>query len=134
MKRPTDQRMRLTAYLAGCAKTPFAEGSHDCALFAAGAVEAMTGRNMAADWRGRYTTIRGGIRVLRRAGHDDHIALAASLFPETSTPQLGDIAVMPTERGPALGIVQGPGQGVYLPGEFGLVVVPIKTALQFFEV
>lgn len=128
----TTRRARLTTYLADCARRPFAEGSHDCALFAAGAVQAMTGRDIAAEWRGRYISTRGGLRVLRRAGFADHIALAAHHFPVTHRPRIGDLAAVPTEQGPALGVVQG--LHIYLLAESGLALVPLSAATQFFEV
>lgn len=127
-----NRRAKLTAYLAEVARTPFAEGQHDCALFAAGAVKAMTGRDLAAEWRGRYTTTRGGIRILRKAGYENHIALAASLFRRTEAPRIGDLAVVRTEEGPALGIVQG--THVYVTGPQGLSLVPASAAIKFFEV
>src|SRR5690606_37242555 len=97
-----DWRVRLTAWLNEVRRTPFAQGSHDCALFAAGAVVAMTGHDFAAPYRGRYTTTRGGLRVLRRAGFDDHIALAAAHLPACALSDLaeGDVVVIPTDEGP----------------------------------
>ena len=69
MRRP-DWRDRLVSYLHSARQRPFEFGQHDCSLFAADCVAAMTGNDMAADWRGRYATMRGGLRVLRKAGFD----------------------------------------------------------------
>lgn len=132
MTRLPDWRHRLAAWLAQTARAPFEPGRHDCALFASGAVLAMTGVDLAADWRGRYRTIRGGIRVLRKAGHADHIALAAAHFAPTARPRPGDLAVVPTPDGPALGVVQG--THVYVPAPVGWALVPLSAATQFFEV
>lgn len=126
------RRAKLTAYLAEVARTPFSEGQHDCALFAAGAIQAMTGRDLAAEWRGRYRTTKGGIRVLRKAGYNSHIAYAASLFEQTVTPRIGDLAVVEAEDGPALGVVQG--THAYVVGRQGLTLLPISAARKFFEV
>jgi hypothetical protein len=101
VRRP-DWRSRLDQYLAACARRKFDAGRHDCALFAAGAVEAVTGTDLAAEYRGRYRTIRGGKRI---AG-GDHVALAASLLPSRESvlhARPGDIAVL----GDALGVVCG---------------------------
>ena len=68
MPRLSNWTAPLIEYLAAAARRPFKPGHHDCALFAAGAVAAMTGTDFAAQWRGRYTTLRGGLRVIRRAG------------------------------------------------------------------
>lgn len=133
MRHP-DWQARLVAYLHEARLRPFAFGQHDCSLFAADCVAAMTGADMAAEWRGRYATMRGGLRLLRRAGFDDHIALAAHHFPEISKmlAQPGDLAVVPTEDGPALGVVQG--EAIYVLGPTGLGLVSILSAQRAFRV
>ena len=68
----------LTAYLASVADRPLVPGEHDCALFAAGAVEAMTGVDLAAEWRGTYESLPKGMRRLKSAGHRDLASLLAS--------------------------------------------------------
>lgn len=132
--RLADWRTRLTLYLAERARQPFAPGSHDCALFAAGAVEAITGTDPAAPYRGRYTTERGGLRVLRRDGYADHVALAAATLPERVTGRAapGDLAVVDGPAGPALGVVQG--AAIYVLSPRGLSLVPLAAANRIFEV
>jgi len=135
MKRRPDWKIRLSRYVTEAWHRPFEPGVHDCALFAAGAVEAMTGVDPADGWRGRYTTLRGGARVLRREGYADHVALAASLFrrrADNETPRPGDLAVVPSDDGPALGVVQG--EGVYALSPIGVFVVPLADARIVFEV
>lgn len=130
-----DWHARLVSCLAASAAKPFQMGQHDCSLFAADAVAAMTGRDIASDWRGRYTTLKGGIRVLRKAGYADHVALAAAHFPERDNPALaqpGDIAVVASDEGPALGIVQG--ELIYVLGHKGLGFLPLRAAQRVFEV
>lgn len=133
MRRP-DWKPRLIAWLAEVARTPFAFGHHDCALFAAGAVQVMTGRDPAARFRGRYRTLKGGLRVLRAAGFDDHIALAASELAEVHVSRAapGDLAVVPTTEGDALGLVQGEVVYVLMPG--GLGMTPMSQASRAFRV
>lgn len=123
MDRLPDWRPRLFAWLASVSRQPFVPGEHDCALFVAGAVEAMTGEDPAAALRGRYTTVRGGLRVLRREGHADHVAFVASLLTEIAPlmAQVGDVAVIGTHDGPALGIVAGAEIMVVTPAGTGAV-------------
>lgn len=125
---------RLTAYLAASARKEFVEGQHDCALFAAGAVAAVTGHDYAAAYRGRYTTTRGGIRVLRKAGFADHVALASSHLAEKPVARAnpGDLAVIKVEDGPALGVVQG--EGIFVLRPNGMALVPLTAAYMAFEV
>jgi hypothetical protein len=58
----------LSNYLQEVEYEPFKWGSHDCALFAAGAVKAMTGTDLAEQFRGNYDTARGAVKALREFG------------------------------------------------------------------
>lgn len=134
-ERHPDWQARLGAYLADVAGRPFRAGRLDCALFAAGAVEAMTGQDHAALWRGKYKSLKAGNALLQEQGWADHVAVVASLFPETPTAyaQTGDIAVLPADRrGAALGIVQG--AGVYALSPAGLSIVSRLHAQRAFTV
>lgn len=126
--RYPDWKARLISYLSDCAQTEFEPGRHDCALFAAGAVRAMTGVDLAAGWRGRYKTITAGMARLRRAGYADHIALAAANFEQipVAFAAPGDLAVLPTPDGPALGVVQG--EGIYHLAQAGFGISPLMAA------
>ena len=107
LTRKPDWQTCLAQYLSDEARRPFVYGASDCALFAAGAIEAMTGTDTADEWRGKYTTLKGGLRALRRSGHTDHIAAAASFMPDGERPRVGDIAVVATAEEPSLGVIQG---------------------------
>lgn len=134
MNRHPSWRTRLGAYLADAARTPFVEGRHDCALFAAGAVLAMTGKDPAARFRGRYRTTKGGLRVLRRAGYHDHLALAEAHFEEVppAFARVGDLAAVPGADGPALGVVQG--ERIYVLRPEGLGSVSLLQATRALRV
>lgn len=140
--RYPDWRGRLLTYLGACARTPFAPGAHDCALFAAGAVAAMTGTDLAAGWRGRYGSLADGLLALRAAGYPDQVALTAAHLPEWLDEDgapwpmragVGDVAVVDGDGGwPALGIVQGP--GIYVLQPDGLATLPLTLARRAFLV
>lgn len=124
-RRP-DWRPMLATYMARIARLRFRPGHHDCALFAAGAVEAMTGIDPAAALRGKYARLSDGQRLIRAAGFRDHLDMAAGLFPEVAPAQaaVGDLAMLPSAipGDPAsLGIIQG--AGAYVLHVSGLVVV-----------
>lgn len=122
--RLPDWKARLTDYLTQCARQPYVLGRHDCALFAAGAVEAVCGIDPAAAWRGQYITKSAGLRLVRKAGHADHVAVSAAQLEEIAPPfaAAGDIAVMTCEGAQLLGVVQG--EGVYVLRRAGLGIVP----------
>lgn len=133
MTRVPDWRKRLQAYVIANAQRQFRPGRWDCALFVAGAVEAMTGVDHARGFRG-YRTMAEGRRKLSDKGHEDHVALAGSLL--TAIPVLrampGDVAVVPAGEGQALGIVQG--ALIYVVGPGGLGTVPLTDATGAFKV
>lgn len=118
--RRHDWRSRLSAVIEGALKRPFEWGRHDCGLFAADAVMSMTGTDHAAAWRGRYRTAIGALRLLRRSGYEDHVACVAAHLAEIhpTLASVGDVAVVASDDGPALGVWTGP--GVAVPGHSGL--------------
>lgn len=134
MKRFDDWEPRLVAFVLGRMQAQFAYGVDDCALFAAGAVQAMTGVDLARGFRG-YRTLASGRRRLAERGFADHVALAAAHFEEVppAFAHRGDVAVVEGDGGHALGIVQG--EVVYVLQPVGGVgLVPITSALRAFRV
>ncbi|TPE47222.1 DUF6950 family protein [Amaricoccus solimangrovi] len=128
IRRRPDWRARLGCYVERVRRSPFAYGGLDCALFAAGAVAAMTGTDLAAEFRDSYTTLTGGVRALRREGYMDHVDMARAHFAEIppSLAQVGDLAVVQVEDGLALGVVQG--ARIFLMSVDGLVTVDLLAA------
>jgi hypothetical protein len=47
--------------------TPFAWGTHDCCLWAANVAVALTGKDPAKDWRGKYTTALEAARFIEES-------------------------------------------------------------------
>lgn len=133
MNRYPDWEVRLVDYLGQIARSPFAYGRNDCALFTAGAIRAMTGEDLARGYRG-YRSLKAGHKLLRERGFDDHVALAASLLTEVppSFAARGDVAVVDGDDGPALGVVQG--EAVYVLRPSGLGLILITKALRAFRV
>lgn len=134
--RLPDWRSRLARYYEGVRKSPFEYGATDCACFAAGAVEAMTGVDPMASIRGRYKTVKGGLKVLRDAGAKSLVDLVARNFEEVhpSAARVGDIAVMASDGpfGAALGVVAG--ERVMAMSEAGLDSVDRSAMTRAFRV
>lgn len=100
----------LHAYLAKVRARRLRPGEHDCALFAAGWVEACSGVDLAAEWRGQYSSLKQGQALLVENGIADHIELAARHLSEIAgwmQARPGDIAAVPEGDVVALGIVGG---------------------------
>ena len=96
----------LGAYLAEAARTRFAWGERDCALFAADWAIALGHPDPAADLRGRYHTELGCARLLKREGGLPAVfARCAERVGQLATdPVAGDVGLVEVEtpRGPDL--------------------------------
>src|SRR5579875_1052465 len=68
----------LDAYLRDTASKPFAWGSNDCCLFAANAIEAMTGVDIADDFRGKYTDEASAFALIKLVTGGSTVADAAA--------------------------------------------------------
>lgn len=106
IERLPDWEQRLHDYVAALEGSTFSWGTLDCALFAAGAVLAQTGVDLAADFRGRYRTARGSVRALRRFGAGTLEATIAARLPaiEPAFAQRGDVVMV----GGIAGVCVGP--------------------------
>lgn len=105
MYRRPDWEARLAAYLESIRLRPFEWGRHDCCLFPAGAVEAMTGVDPMPEFRGRYSTAIGSVRALRRYGAGDIASTVDTKFERVSPAlaQRGDIVMSDGALGVCLG-------------------------------
>ena len=130
VSRLPDWRSRLVAYVETVRIRPFAYGSHDCALFSAGAVQAMTGVDLAEDYRGRYTSLKEGLKL---AG-GTHLAVLQSSFEviPTAFAGVGDIALIGEVGFPAMGIFDG--EHILVLREEGLGLMPRAAATCAYRV
>ena len=130
MSRQEDWERRLERWMSRMAGVRWEPGAMDCALFVASAVEAMTGEDHAAPWRG-YATVGEGQAALQAAGHADHVALVATILPEVAPRRArpGDVGVLADG---ALCIVQG--RALIGMGETGMVSRPRSDMIRAFEV
>lgn len=121
----------LNTYLAEVREVRFRPGVHDCAMFAAGWVERLTGRDLAGPWRGRYLSLDEGAQMLREHGYADHIAILAERFEEIppAMARTGDFAVI---DGKALGIFSS--DRVFVLHPDGLAHVSRMRAKRAFRV
>lgn len=120
--RLPDWQSRLHALVMARWREPFAWGRNDCCLFAADAVLAVTGQDLAADLRGRYATAREA-EVLLRA-HGGLLMLAdARLGPEVPVglAQPGDVGVTVQNGRDTLAVAAG--GHWFAPAAIGLVVI-----------
>lgn len=133
--RYSDWPERLTRFLAGCQSRQFAYGSFDCCLFVADAVLAMTGADIAAEFRGRYRSRREAFTLAENyAGKRSIRALI-----EKALAQLPEVPVLCAQRGDpmlirrgsdySLGLIDLSGQRIVKPAASGFVTFPLTHAV-----
>lgn len=131
MTRLPDWRERLADLVAQAHRTPFAYGARDCCLWAADAVQAVTGVDLAADVRGTYADQGGAQRVLMALGGLRGVASRAGNRIAPMRAQAGDIGIVRGER-TALAVCQGE---VWLcASRNGLHAVPLDAAVMAWGV
>lgn len=124
-----DHWERLLASAIDTARVrPFVWGVHDCPTFAFETRMIITGgEDVAALWRGRYTSALGGERVMRRLGWASLEEMARALLGEPKQfvllAQRGDIVV--ADSGLGFGICTGASAVGMAPA--GLVTVPLTS-------
>ena len=131
--RLQDWQLRFAAFIRARTAVPFAWGRNDCCLFAADALQAITGRDFAAGVRGAYQDARGAAALVRERGGLAEIATAA-LGP--SVPPLmamvGDVVLVENEGREVLAICNG--TSAIAPAEAGLAVIGMDAARACWKV
>ena len=109
MQRVTNWDVALGRYLADTRRLAHRYGKADCALYAAGAVLAMTGEDLARGHRSKYTTEAGAARYVRRQGWQDLAGLGDAFLPriDLSKARRGDLLLMPGDAGEFFAIKMG---------------------------
>jgi hypothetical protein len=130
---------RYHHFLVSRARMKFAWGQHDCALFAADGVLALTGVDIAAEFRGKYPDETGALAAIKTIAGGATIADAAAWcaakhgFAELAHPKMaqrGDLVVFQgATGGNVAGLVHLSGQLV-AAGEDGLYRFPISKVLR----
>jgi hypothetical protein len=126
LTRREDWTSRLAAALEEARDKPFKWGSHDCGLFAADCVLAMTDTDPAALYRGQYVDEAGARDTLWLiSGGGLRAAWTKALGPAMNNVKMarrGDVALVEIGGMEAAGIVVG--SRVACTTEGGLVMVP----------
>lgn len=120
MTRFPDWPERWNAFVEERRNRPFQWGANDCGLFAADAVLAVTGTDIAKDWRG-YRTERGALNRVKKVGGMRHFLT----LPEKhiGLAQRCDMVLVDLDGRETFGIVDiGRWFG---PGEHGMLSRPL---------
>lgn len=144
MSRLENWPAALAALFAHARAQPLVWGRHDCCLFAADAVLAITGADPAAALRGTYGDVKGARRIVKRHGGSiERLAEAMAArhgWPErpVAFARRGDLVLLePAELlapgwPQVLGIVTGALAAA--PGEAGLSFAPLGQARRAWSI
>jgi hypothetical protein len=130
LTRREDWPSRLAAALEAARDKPFVWGQHDCGLFAADCVLAMTDTDPAALYRGQYTDEEGArATMLALSGGGLRAVWTKALGPamnNTLMAKRGDVVLVTTDYGEteATGIVAG--ARVACLSQSGLLMMPAR--------
>lgn len=137
--RRDDWRARYEATIDAIRVSPAVGewGAGDCLTGLVGpVVEALTGADPFARFRGRYKTARGALGIMRRSGFANLADLVASDLPEIhpSECRVGDIVAIPSDDdfAYALGVVNG--ERAFVLQTNGLATRDMSEAVRAFRV
>jgi len=104
----TDKAALLARFIEERRRMPFAWGSNDCCLFAADWVLAATGRDIAADYRGRYSSALPALRFVEAGGGvEAMLERAGGKVVHPSLARRGDVIARDVGNGTGLGVCIG---------------------------
>jgi hypothetical protein len=133
MKRIIDWKQHLTTLINERRTAPFQWGTHDCALWAADCVLAITGEDFAKDARGTYESAIGAIKCLSKIYQADNLKeVFSSRFEEVhiALARPGDIVYRASNYegfNVAIGVCYGANSFFLIDGENSLVMLPTLT-------
>ena len=95
----------LVNYITTKRHEPFEYGVNDCCLFAAGAVDAITGEDPMPEFRGQYDSLKTSLQVIKDIGAGTLEATMDGKFPEVEIAyaQRGDLAFFDDSIGVVMG-------------------------------
>lgn len=133
MERLQDWPSRLAEFVESRRDVGFARGKADCCMLVADAVQAMTGVDYAARWRGTYSTDKAAFRLLRDYG--GVAGVATLLLGPAVSPALagrGDVVLIEAPEGEALALCLG--DKIAVQDRNGLTFAPTSAAKAAWKV
>jgi len=138
MQRIPQWQSKLSAYLLGCYGRPFQYGVMDCGLLVAGAIEAMTGVDVAGELRGYHNRTQAYESIRRVCGCKNMLLICDHIAAEFCCPA---IPVAMAQRGDplqlrsgSLGLVAMHGTELLTPYKDGLLRLPLNQAVRAWRI
>ncbi|MER9170908.1 hypothetical protein NKI12_26855 [Mesorhizobium australicum] len=91
LTRLKDWDKRLARLVSSIKDEPGVWGETDCLLTAAAAIEAVTGQDIMAPWRGRYKTELGAAKLMRKEGCETVEDVLGKFF---GLPEIGRLSAL----------------------------------------
>jgi hypothetical protein len=129
---PSAWRERLGALIEARMATPFAWGSHDCCMWAANCVLAVSGVDLAAEYRGEYSTAAGAVALLQAAGGIEAMGARAGAPIPVLMAALGDVGLIVLDDRSLLAVCVG--DHWLAPAAGGLAARPLNEASRAWRV
>lgn len=107
MKRREDWDIRLHQWHRQTLDIPHDWGRNNCAFRAAGAIEAMTGVDLARGYRSKVRSEKSFHALMRERGWKSMADIADAFLPRTETPRRGDLVLLEGPNGDFFGIRVG---------------------------
>lgn len=134
MSRHPKWDARLAECVSRCRRKPYTPSHHDCLLWPAEAVKAVTGKDHGRGHRGKYKSTATAYRYLQSLGFKSPEAYLDSLFETKPVgfAQRGDLVLVHTESGDNPGVCMG--SFVLVAGETELLRAPRALWLKAWAV
>lgn len=121
----------LADFIHGRLKSPFVWGQNDCCLFACDAVLAVTGIDLASQFRDKYSDTRSACNLIKSYAGGGLAEFADKVAEENGIKEVelnyatgGDVVLVTGDQGDTLGIVELNGREVLATGPEGLMRLP----------
>ncbi len=138
MKRHAYWPSALERVIHKARRRSFRRGTHDCALFVAGCIWAMTGVDFSEPFRGKYRTPEGAEALLKAQGAKtlgDFVTLKLGAPVAVLQAGRGDVVeFMTPSDGLSLGIIDNSGMRIATVAEKGLIFIDKKSATRAWRV
>lgn len=141
LQRREDWPERLHVFLQERKGRAFEWGVNDCALLLCDAVLAMTDVDLAAEFRGKYSTELGAARAMKRFANGGVKELAEKIAADFGIEEIpvlmarrGDAVMVLTDMGPALGIAGLDGVSALFAGPGSIRVALLRDALKAWRI
>ncbi len=133
MTRQTGWEMAFSDYLAAARGAPFAWGTNDCMLFAAKAVEVITGLNFYKQYLPYNTESEANLILQANGGLQAMVSkVMGNGYTNYRQARRGDLALIKMPDF-SLGIIDDSGQGIASVAPGGAVRLPIRMAARVWS-